>query len=72
MIGPIFLSVAEVLEIHRPQLEAYGGIHGIRDESLMESAVMTLQASFGGEYLHTDLFEMAAAYAFTSPRINLF
>ena len=25
---------------------------------------MTAQASFGGEYLHADLFEMAAAYAF--------
>jgi death-on-curing protein len=31
---------------------------------LLESAVMTPQASFGGEYLHSDLFEMAAAYAF--------
>ncbi|MGQ0540836.1 MAG: type II toxin-antitoxin system death-on-curing family toxin [Blastocatellia bacterium] len=25
---------------------------------------MTPQASFGGEYLHSDVFEMAAAYAF--------
>ena len=25
---------------------------------------MTPQASFGGEYLHSDIFEMAAAYAF--------
>ncbi len=64
MIEPIFLTVAEVLEIHADQLDAYGGIHGIRDQSLLESAVMTPQASFGGEYLHQDLFEMAAAYAF--------
>ncbi len=64
MIEPIFLLVAEVLEIHSEQLDAYGGIHGIRDQSLLESAVMTPQASFGGEYLHQDIFEMAAAYAF--------
>lgn len=31
---------------------------------LLESAVMMPQTSFGGEYLHQDLFEMAAAYAF--------
>src|SRR5438132_1458835 len=64
MIEPIFLSVAEVLDIHSEQLDAYGGIDGIRDEGLLESAVMTPQASFGSEYLHQDIFEMAAAYGF--------
>ena len=64
MIEPIFLTIAEVLEIHSKQLDAHGGIHGIREQSLLESAAMTPQASFGGEYLHADLFEMAAAYAF--------
>ncbi|MCC6329344.1 MAG: type II toxin-antitoxin system death-on-curing family toxin [Acidobacteria bacterium] len=64
MIEPTFLALDEVLRIHEEQLDAFGGIHGIRDRSLLESAVMTPQASFGGEYLHNDLFEMAAAYAF--------
>jgi death-on-curing protein len=64
MIEPQFLSVADVLQIHAEQIEAYGGIRGIRDERLLESAVMTARASFGGEYLHVDLFEMAAAYVF--------
>lgn len=64
MIEPEFLTLDDVLLIHDEQLEAYGGIHGIRDEGLLESAVMMPQASFGGEYLHQDLFEMAAAYAF--------
>jgi death-on-curing protein len=31
---------------------------------LLKSAVAMPQASFGGEFLHTDLFEMAAAYLF--------
>jgi death on curing protein len=64
MIEPEFLTVEDVLLIHDEQLEAYGGIHGIRDKGLLESATMMPQASFGGEYLHNGLFEMAAAYAF--------
>ena len=64
MIDPIFLDVEAVLLIHEDQLDAFGGINGIRDSSLLESAVMTPQASFGGEYLHHGIFEMAAAYAF--------
>mgnify|MGYP000987484164 CR=1 FL=1 len=61
---PDFFSVDEVLEFHRLQLAAYGGKEGIRDGHLLESAVAMPQATFGGEYLHADLFEMAAAYAF--------
>jgi death on curing protein len=64
MNEPEFFSLDDVLLIHDEQLAAYGGIHGIRDKGLLESAVMMPQASFGGEYLHKDLFEMAAAYAF--------
>lgn len=64
MIEPDFLTVEEVLVIHDEQIEEYGGIRGIRDQGLLESAVMMPQASFGGDYLHQNLFEMAAAYAF--------
>lgn len=46
------------------QLAAYGGASGIREAGLLESAVMTPQASFGGQYVHPDIFQMAAAYAF--------
>ena len=59
-----FLEVSDVLKIHNQQIEAFGGIFGIRDKGLLESAVAMPQATFGGEYLHIDLFEMAAAYAF--------
>ena len=64
MIEPEFLTIEDVLQIHEAQIEAYGGIAGIRDQGLLESAVMMPQASFDGEYLHQNLFEMAAAYAF--------
>lgn len=59
---PVFLSLAEVLGIHRDQLERYGGDAGIRDLGLLQSALAIPAAGFGGRYLHDDLFEMAAAY----------
>jgi death-on-curing protein len=59
-----FLQVDDVLLIHADQVERYGGSNGVRDVPLLESAVGTPQAGFGGEYLHKDLFEMAAAYLF--------
>jgi death-on-curing protein len=59
-----FLTLADVLELHDMQLERYGGATGIRAPDLLESAIMTPQASFGGQYVHNGIFEMAAAYAF--------
>ena len=60
IFNPIFLSLGEVLEIHRDQVERYGGDPGIRDLGLLQSALAMPAAGFGGRYLHTDLFEMAA------------
>jgi death-on-curing protein len=59
-----FLSLEDVLVLHEMQLENYGGSPGVRDRGLLESAVMMPQASFGGMYVHKDIFEMAAAYTF--------
>lgn len=64
MMEPKFLHVEDVLSIHKRQLEAFGGQDGIRDRGLLESAVAMPQATFGGEFLHEDIFAMAAAYAF--------
>ena len=61
---PVFLSLDEVLEIHDQQIERYGGSHGLRDAAGLESAVATPQATFGGEFLHTSIPAMAAAYLF--------
>ena len=61
---PVFLSLDEVLEIHEQQIEGYGGSSRLRDAAGLESAVATPQATFGGEYLHTSIPAMAAAYLF--------
>ncbi|MBZ0168376.1 death-on-curing protein [Candidatus Methylomirabilis lanthanidiphila] len=63
-MSPVFLSLDEVIEIHRDMIERYGGSAGIRDMGLLQSAVAMPQTGFGGEFLHADLFEMAAAYLF--------
>ena len=60
----IFLDLDEVVEIHRDQVQRYGGLHRVRDAGLLESAVTMPCAMFGGLYMHRDLFEMAAAYLY--------
>lgn len=59
-----FLQLEDVLQIHQDQIDLYGGSLGIRDIGLLQSAIAMPQASFGGEYLHKDIFEMAGAYLF--------
>jgi death-on-curing protein len=61
---PRFLTTEEVLFLHRKQIERFGGSHGVRDTGLLDSAVAAPSATFSGIFLHTDIFEMAAAYLF--------
>jgi death-on-curing protein len=62
VIAPIFLSVDDVVQLHEDVLAADGGAEGLRDRGLLESAVHAPQASFGGQWLVGDIFEMAATY----------
>ena len=61
---PLFLDLDHVLRIHRSLIDHYGGGEEIRDVGLLHSAIAMPQASFGGQFLHKDLFEMAAAYLY--------
>lgn len=63
-MAPLFLTLDEVMEIHRDQIERYGGTLGVRDLALLESALAAPQSGFGDAYLHRDLWEMASAYLF--------
>ncbi len=69
---PLFLGVAEVLEIHVDQIARYGGSAGVRDLGLLESAVAMPTASFGGVFAHPTVFDMAAAYLFHIARNHPF
>ena len=62
--GIVHLNVPAVLAIHREVLAAHGGGAGIRDQTLLESAVAAPQATYGGVPVMSDATEVAAAYLF--------
>lgn len=59
-----FLAVEQVLAIHQRMIDEFGGTPELRDRGLLESAVAMPMASFGGQFLHEGVAEMAAAYLF--------
>src|ERR1035437_3300365 len=60
----VFLTWDIVMDIHRRQLEAFGGQDGFLDRGVVESAIAQPRQTMFGEYLHTDIPHMAAAYLF--------
>lgn len=62
--APFHLTVEIVREIHAAAIQEFGGSAGVREPSLLESAVAAPQASIGGRSPYSDLVEMAAAYLF--------
>lgn len=59
---PKFLTIPEILYLHDESLRRYGGLAGIREPGLVESASGSAQNAFW--YGRGGLFEIAAAYAF--------
>jgi death-on-curing protein len=66
------LTIAAVKAIHAEVLAAHGGARGIRDETLLESAVAAPQATMMGQPLLSDPIEIAAAYLFYLCRNHAF
>jgi death on curing protein len=64
MQAPLFLDIEQVIRLHFSMIERYGGTEGTRDVGLLQSAVAMPQMAYSGEYLHADIFEMAAAYLY--------
>lgn len=58
-----FVKKEIVLFFHQQLIKDYGGLHGIRDEGLLDSALAP-GTTLLGEYAHKDIFEMAAAYGY--------
>jgi death-on-curing protein len=59
---PKFLTLNEVLYLHDESLRRFGGLEGIGDLGLVESALGSAQNAYW--YGQGDLFDIAAAYAF--------
>jgi death-on-curing protein len=65
MSGPLAHPSAEAVKaIHAEVLAAHGGLAGLRDRALLESAVAAPQATMMGAPLFSDPVEIAAAYLF--------
>lgn len=56
-----YMIPEQVLFIHARLIAETGGLHGVRDLALLESAVARPQASFEGRDMYGDLFAKAAA-----------
>lgn len=60
----IHLAVPDVEDIHTAVIEAFGGAAGIRDRSLLESAVAAPRATAYGKSPFKNLPDVAAAYMY--------
>ncbi len=61
MKEPIWLNRLHILAIHGQLIARFGGIDGVRDEGLMDSAIARPALRF--QFNHPDLFDLAASYA---------
>ena len=60
-----YISVEGVVALHGKAIEMHGGVLGIRDMGLLESAVLQPQMTFDGQELYPKLVEKAAVLAFS-------
>lgn len=62
MDEPLWITKRDALAIHEMQIAEHGGLAGIRDEGLLESALARPENLFA--YGEPDLCDLAAAYAY--------
>ena len=60
-----YLTLVEVLELHRRIIEKSGGATGIRNFGLLESAIAQPRMTFGGKELYSSLIGKSAALGFS-------
>jgi len=60
-----YLTLGEVVELHRRLLQASGGASGVRDFGALASAIAQPKATFGDVDLYPTLAEKAAALCFS-------
>ena len=60
----ILLTVEEITALHEKLIDRTGGSHGIREQSLLESAVYSAVSSFGDNEAYPSVEEKAARLMF--------
>jgi death-on-curing protein len=48
----IYLTVAEASEMHRRLIDEFGGIHGLRDQGLLEAAIFRPENGYYDDLIH--------------------
>lgn len=61
----ILLTVEEIIALHDKLIERTGGSHGLRDQSLLESAVYSAMSSFADNEAYPTVEEKAARLMFS-------
>lgn len=60
-----YLTLKEVLALHKAGIERWGGAAEIRDSGLLESSIAQPQMTFGGQELYPDVATKASAIGFS-------
>lgn len=68
----IVLSKQKVTQLHRFLMQETGGLDGLRDEGLFDSAVQGPFATFGGQELYPSIEEKAAKLGVTLTKNHAF
>jgi death-on-curing protein len=63
-VSTLAFSREEVLAIHAAAIDRFGGLDGLRDEGLLDSALTQPFQTFGGTDLYPSAIEKACRYAF--------
>lgn len=69
-MAPTWILKATVLALHDEQIAEHGGLPGIKDEGLLESAIARPENLYA--YGKPDIIELAAAYGFGIARNHAF
>jgi len=62
-----FIGLEAVLVIHHDQINLFGGLHGVRDQNLLESAMGQAELTYTN-----DLYETAAQYCVSLAKNHAF
>lgn len=68
----IRLSTQKILQLHRFLIQETGGLDGLRDEGLLDSAVQGPFATFDGQELYPHLEQKAAKLGYTLAKNHAF
>ena len=66
----IFLSKSEIIAIQERAIDEFGGLHGIRDEGALESAIIAVENRH--HYEEADLIACAATYGYHIAKAHAF